>query len=246
MSATKPEADKLERERKINAITYADKQRPLIKFSFGSEACGIGQKLPGIVPRVLTLASNFSMPLYREYLMLLGFASVSRKACETLLSQGPGSAILIVVGGAQESLNAQPGKMDLTLKHRKGFVRVAMRCGADLVPTIGFGENDIYKQADNHEGSWLYSLQQNVKRMLGFTIPIIEGRGLFHASFGWMPYQRPINVVIGEPVQVTHTKEPTDEEVDAMHERYVQALFKLYEAHKDTLLPDRLNELHLE
>lgn len=94
------------------------------------------------------------------------------------------------------------------------------------MPTIGFGENDIYKQADNHEGSWLYSLQQIVKRMVGFTIPIIEGRGLFHASFGWMPYQRPINVVIGEPVQVTHTKEPTDEEVDAMHERYVQALVK--------------------
>ncbi|KAI3620198.1 hypothetical protein CBS9595_002165 [Malassezia furfur] len=314
MSATKPEADKLEREKKINAITYADKQRPLFKclfqslavfhwilmpslcftipplwcitvpyliwslwiddapktgkrrsmwfrrlflmrlmrnyfpitlertvplpadrpylfgyhphgiiglgavVSFGSEACGIGQKLPGIVPRVLTLASNFSMPLYREYLMLLGFGSVARESCESLLSQGPGSAILIVVGGAQESLNARPGQMDLTLKNRKGFVRVAMRCG----------------------------LQQNVKRMVGFTIPIIEGRGLFHASFGWMPYQRPINVVIGEPVQVTHTKEPTDEEVDAMHERYVQALVKLYEAHKDTLLPDRLNELHLE
>ncbi|KAI3628362.1 DGA1 [Malassezia furfur] len=205
--------------------------------SFGSEACGIAQKLPGIVPRVLTLASNFNMPLYREYLMLLGFGSVSRESCETLLSQGPGSAILIVVGGAQESLNARPGEMDLTLKNRKG---------ADLVPTIGFGENDIYKQADNHEGSWLYSLQQHVKRLAGFTIPIIEGRGLFHASFGWMPYQRPINVIIGEPVQVTHTKEPTDEEVDAMHERYVQALIKLYEAHKDELLPDRLNELHLE
>ena len=97
--------------------------------SFGSEACGIAQKLPGIVPRVLTLASNFNMPLYREYLMLLGFGSVSRESCETLLSQGPGSAILIVVGGAQESLNARPGEMDLTLMNRKGFVRVAMRTG---------------------------------------------------------------------------------------------------------------------
>lgn len=38
MSATKPEADKLEREKKINAITYADKQRPLFKCLFQSLA----------------------------------------------------------------------------------------------------------------------------------------------------------------------------------------------------------------
>lgn len=60
---------------------------------------------------------------------------------------------------------------------------------------LGFGENDIYVQADNHNGSWLYWLQQKIKRSLGFTVPIIIGRGLSHRAFGWMPYQRPIHVV---------------------------------------------------
>ncbi|WFD43853.1 2-acylglycerol O-acyltransferase [Malassezia psittaci] len=195
-------------------------------ISFGTEACGFSEKFPGITPSLLTLASNFKIPLYRDYLLGLGFSSVSRNSCENILRKGPGSAIVIVVGGAQESLKSRPGVMNLTLEHRKGFVRVAMRTGADLVPTLGFGENELFNQANNQEGTWLYRLQQILKHSLGFTVPAIAGRGLLHDSFGLMPYQRPITIVTGEPVQVLHTENPTEEEVDEMHKRYIQALEK--------------------
>lgn len=56
---------------------------------------------------------------------------------------GPGSALTIVVGGAAESLSAHPGTADLTLKRRKGFIKLAIRQGADLVPVFSFGENDV-------------------------------------------------------------------------------------------------------
>lgn len=56
---------------------------------------------------------------------------------------GPGSALTIVVGGAAESLSAHPGTADLTLKRRMGFIKLAMRSGADLVPVFSFGENDV-------------------------------------------------------------------------------------------------------
>lgn len=56
---------------------------------------------------------------------------------------GPGSALTIVVGGAAESLSARPGTADLTLKRRMGFIKLAMRQGADLVPVFSFGENDV-------------------------------------------------------------------------------------------------------
>lgn len=42
---------------------------------------------------------------------------------------GPGNGVMIVVGGAAESLNAHPGTNDLTLKKRMGFVKVAIRAG---------------------------------------------------------------------------------------------------------------------
>lgn len=53
-----------------------------------------------------------------------------------------GRGITIVIGGAQESLFAKPGTM--TLKMRKGFLRVAVRTGAHVVPVLSFGENGMF------------------------------------------------------------------------------------------------------
>jgi 2-acylglycerol O-acyltransferase 2 len=56
---------------------------------------------------------------------------------------GPGSAITIVVGGAEESLHARPGVLELILKKRHGFIRIAIESGSLLVPILSFGENGI-------------------------------------------------------------------------------------------------------
>jgi 2-acylglycerol O-acyltransferase 2 len=85
-------------------------------------------------------------------MMLHGVASVSKKSCANILAQGPGSAITIVVGGAAESLAAHPGTADLTLKKRYGFIKMAIRAGADLVPVFSFGENDVSGPRDAHMG----------------------------------------------------------------------------------------------
>lgn len=47
------------------------------------------------------------------------------------------------MGGAAESLAAHPGTADLTLRKRMGFIKMAIREGADLVPVFSFGENDV-------------------------------------------------------------------------------------------------------
>ena len=96
---------------------------------FGTDGAHVSKLFPGIRPHLLTLHSNFNWPIFRDYLMALGMASVSRESCETILRGKPGSAIVIVVGGAQESLSAHPGHMDLTLERRLGFIRVAMHTG---------------------------------------------------------------------------------------------------------------------
>jgi 2-acylglycerol O-acyltransferase 2 len=58
-------------------------------------------------------------------------------------ANGPGSAITIVVGGAEESLHARPGVTELVLKKRHGFIRMAIETGSLLVPILSFGENGI-------------------------------------------------------------------------------------------------------
>lgn len=126
-------------------------------------ATGFSTLFPGLKPHLMTLASNFKIPLYRDLLLALGVCSVSMPSCTNILKQGervtllgleistymvtstsgPGSALTIVVGGAAESLSAHPGTADLTLKRRMGFIKLAIRQGADLVPVFSFGENDV-------------------------------------------------------------------------------------------------------
>ncbi len=69
-------------------------------------------------------------PIKSKYFPTLGVCDVSRESIEWIVTkQGPGNAAVIVVGGAAEALEARPGNYKLTLKNRKGFVKLAMRTG---------------------------------------------------------------------------------------------------------------------
>ena len=163
--------------------------------AFATEACGFSQLFPGITNTLLTLDSNFRIPFYRDYALRMGLASVSRESCENLLShggpngEGMGRAITIVVGGARESLDAKPFSLRLVLKKRKGFVKLAVRTGADLVPVLAFGENDLYDQLDMNAHPYVHRLQLLVKRVMGFTVCVLHPpKSLLPKSY---PYPTP-------------------------------------------------------
>ncbi|ATZ45509.1 Bcdga1 [Botrytis cinerea B05.10] len=219
--------------------------------AFATEALGFSQLFPGIKNTLLTLDTNFRIPLYREYALAMGLASVSKESCENLLSkggpnrEGMGRAITIVVGGAAESLDAQPYSLRLVLKRRKGFVKMAIRTGADLVPVLAFGENDLYDQfsADSHP--WIHKFQLLVKKLMGFTIPLFHARGVFNYDVGLMPYRRPLNIVVGRPIKVIQSKTPEQQDIDRVHEEYVTELERLWDLWKDDFAPNRKGELQL-
>uniref|UniRef100_A0A8C4RKK1 Diacylglycerol O-acyltransferase 2 n=1 Tax=Erpetoichthys calabaricus TaxID=27687 RepID=A0A8C4RKK1_ERPCA len=89
----------------------------------GTEATGFSKKIPGICPHLATLSGNFRLPLPQDYLLSGGICPVNRKAIDYIFSKsGTGNS----VGGAAESLDCTPGKNIVTLKNRKGFVKLAL------------------------------------------------------------------------------------------------------------------------
>ncbi|KAF9528937.1 diacylglycerol acyltransferase-domain-containing protein [Crepidotus variabilis] len=211
--------------------------------TFATEATGFSNAFPGIKPHLLTLASNFTMPFYRDILLALGVCSVSKESCSNILKSGPGSSITIVVGGAAESLSAHPGTADLTLRKRLGFIKVAIQHGADLVPVFSFGENDIYQQMPNEKGTTVYALQRKFQSIFGFTLPLFHGRGLLNYNIGLMPYRRRIVAVIGRPIHVEQCDKPTLEELTRVQKKYIEELTRIWNAYKDTFAKARLREL---
>ncbi|KAI9840660.1 MAG: diacylglycerol O-acyltransferase 1 [Sclerophora amabilis] len=217
--------------------------------AFATEALGFSQLFPGIDNTLLTLDSNFRVPIYRNYALAMGLGSVSRESCENLLSkggpngEGMGRGITIVVGGARESLDAQPHSLRLVLKRRKGFVKLAIRTGADLVPVLGFGENEIYDQLDSESHPAIHKVQLLAKKVLGFTVPLFHARGVFNYDVGLLPYRRPLNVIVGRPIKVVRQEVPEAAYVDEIHAQYVSELEGLWTEWKDEFAKERTGEL---
>ena len=204
-------------------------------LSFCTEALNFSQLFPGITSTLLTLDANFRIPLYREYALALGLAGVSAKSCRNLLSKGgprgdgTGRAITIVVGGARESMIAAPKTLRLMVKDRKGFIKLALRTGADVVPVLAFGENDLYSHVDSTRFPLVQKIQGIVKGLTGWETPLFYGQGLWSGSWGLLAYRTPIDIVVGRPVGVSvKMEEPGDDEIDRIHGLYLKELERMW------------------
>jgi len=200
-------------------------------MAFATDALDFPRLFPGIRPRLLTLKHFHYLPGIREMLLSNGCCAASRESIETLLRNPSGTAAVLVVGGAREVMYCDEDKIELVMSRRKGFIRLALKHGRDLVPTFSFGENFVYDQLlANPEGSWVRRFQDWWQRWLLVIPPIfMNGRGMFQYTAGSMPHRRPITVVVGAPIKVSLVLDPTPEEVDRVHTEYLAALKELYE-----------------
>ncbi|KAM0486770.1 hypothetical protein ACHAPX_000033 [Trichoderma viride] len=222
--------------------------------AFSTNALGFSAKFPGITNTLLTLESNFRIPFYRDWILTMGMASVSKESIRNTLTRGGpkndgiGRAVTIVVGGARESLTAQPGALRLILKGRKGFVKMALRTGADLVPVLSFGENDLYDQLTAETHPMVHKFQMFVLKVFKFTLPAIHGRGILNYDVGLMPYRREVNIVVGKPIRIDTPpcEQPLQEDVDRYHELYVEEIEKIWETYKDQFAKGRMSELVID
>lgn len=203
--------------------------------NFATEATGFEKAFPGINLRLLTLNANFRIPFYGLYLTILNLCDSSKESCNYILAKGKGNSLMLVLGGAKESLDARPSsEYLLTLKSRKGFVKIALANGASLVPVFSFGENDLYEQVANPRGSKLREIQVNIQKRLGYAVPFFKGRGIFQYAVGFLPNRHAIDTYVGEPIHLPKIEREkiTSELVDKYHAEYVEALTRLFDTHK--------------
>ncbi|XP_066578415.1 2-acylglycerol O-acyltransferase 1 [Amia ocellicauda] len=201
--------------------------------NFCTTASGFGGLFPGLSPHLLMLPFWFKVPFIRDYLMSGGLVSSEKRSVSHILSRpGGGNVAVLAVGGAPEALEARPGALTLQVLNRKGFIKLALKHGAHLVPVFSFGENELFDQLENPAGSALRGLQERLQKLMGIALPLFHARGVFQYSWGLLPYRRPIRTVVGWPIAVPLTPSPSPEEVDALHARYLQGLSQLFEEHK--------------
>ncbi|KAG7496343.1 2-acylglycerol O-acyltransferase 2-A-like [Solea senegalensis] len=203
--------------------------------NFCTESTGFSCLFPGLRSHLLMLPFWFRVPLFRDYIMCGGLVSSAKSSLSYLVSCPEGGQVAVIaVGGAPEALDARPGALKLQIKNRKGFIKLALKHGAQLVPVFSFGENELFDQMENPAGSSLRTLQNRLQSIMGVALPLFHARGVFQYSFGLIPYRKSIHTVVGKPISVTQTPSPSSEDIESLHAIYLQSLTDLFEQHKHT------------
>ena len=100
---------------------------------------------------------------------MMGLCNSSKRSLKNCLSEPANGVTTLVVGGAQEALQGTDDTIELILKNRKGFVKLALETGADLVPCFGFGEQQIFQMLQMPEGSKMRRFQEWFKKKTTFS-----------------------------------------------------------------------------
>ncbi|KAJ3628316.1 hypothetical protein MTP99_015629 [Tenebrio molitor] len=192
--------------------------------TFASFVDGYHQVFPNHRPYTTVLSIQFWMPVIRELFLSVGAVSVSAPSIKYLLNNEKGGNIVsILIGGADESKYSKPGKYKIILNKRKGFVKMALQTGSPLVPVISFGETDVFDQLDFPGFGFLRDLVKNTLQ-IGLVIP----KGTYLVC----PNRVRVSTVVGRPIDVEKTDNPTSEQIDKLHQEFVDGIKKLFEEYK--------------
>ena len=135
---------------------------------------------------------------------------------------------MILVGGELEQLLGQRGEHTIYIRKRKGFVKLALRFGVDIVPIYVFGETELYATS-----TFLFDFRWWLSKNFHVAIPLFCGPSVL---WPFAPYtDKPLVACVGKPIELKKTAEPTQQEIDEVHEKYIQEIIRVFDANKDEL-----------
>jgi 2-acylglycerol O-acyltransferase 2 len=176
---------------------------------------------PGIFARWGSFSMAFLMPGIREFSLFSSCLDAQKKYLEKAIARGEN--IELLPGGIDE-MNLTDGtskETQLVMKDRKGFTKLAIENGLDIVPGFCFGEKWIHKTVK------LPGIVQSFLRPLRMSGTMLKGRGL-----SFLGEKKPLAFVWGQPIQVKQQKPVEEAYLDEIHEQVMQSVQRIFDQYK--------------
>lgn len=175
--------------------------------------------------RILVSSTIFRAPIIRHFWWWMGCRPASWKSFEELLKAG--RTVAICPGGVRECMYMTHGQEVAYLKRRTGFVRLAVRHKAALVPVFAFGQTPQYSYIRLLSGR--VGLLSSLAARMGFVPMVVWG--LWGLPF---PRQIPLRIVVGVPIEVTCDGDGSDEEkvVEECLAKFIEAMEVMYKKYR--------------
>lgn len=129
-------------------------------------------------------------------------------------------SVALYVGGLLELFLSRTDREVVVLARRKGFVKLALRHNAKLVPVYYFGNTTCLSALNSGPLA-------AISRKFGVSLTLFWGRW-------FLPLPRPVKLVYvrGRPIDLPHIPEPTKDDIDKWHRVYCAKLLELFDAYK--------------
>jgi len=192
---------------------------------------GWGALFPGQRSCLVGVANvMFGVPWFGMILSWMGMIPADQKSCDLAVNAHhnlaiiPGGIAEMTLYHGDDGASTPPGSSisTLFLSKRQGFIRLAMKHGYTIVPVYSFGEDRVFRRY-----SWARDWRIYLSRRFRIALELFRGRW-----FTLMPFRVPLRVVVGPPIAVRHTAEPTEAEVNEALAKYIAAVRELFEQHK--------------
>eukprot|EP01089_Gocevia_fonbrunei_P019045 TRINITY_DN6601_c0_g1_i1.p1 TRINITY_DN6601_c0_g1~~TRINITY_DN6601_c0_g1_i1.p1 ORF type:complete len:387 (+),score=25.70 TRINITY_DN6601_c0_g1_i1:160-1320(+) len=171
--------------------------------------------LPGLRIEQVIASTLLMVPIISHLCRWLGAHPATKKEINSIIDRG--SSVSLLPGGVAEIFLSSKETEKIFLKNRKGFVKIALERGLSLVPVYHFGNTQLYDYCG------LSSLSRKVR---------ISCLAFYGRFFSPIPYQHPIMMVVGRPIEVKRVENPTEAEVDDLHAKFVGELKNLFDKYK--------------
>lgn len=93
----------------------------------------IKKKLESFIFNLKKKKKNHTIIIFKKLFIVeitvLGFRASCEKCLINILNGKKGNGSLLLVGGTTEAFQSYPGPINIVIKNRKGFIRVALKTG---------------------------------------------------------------------------------------------------------------------
>lgn len=158
---------------------------------------------------------------------IFGLISASKKnLIKTFQKKGAHGTVVLYVGGMAELFLSCEHVEKLYLEKRKGFIKLALTQGIDIVPVYLFGNTSVLSVLKT-------GLLATISRRLQVSLTYIWGR--------WnLPIPRDVKLlyVTGQPLGLPKIENPTQEDIDKYHRQYCDQVKRIFEKYKENAGPE--------
>ncbi|KRW99680.1 hypothetical protein PPERSA_03481 [Pseudocohnilembus persalinus] len=159
---------------------------------------------------------------FRLFVSLMGKTSCVGKKYMTQLME-KGESVALIPGGFEEGSFHTYGLEQTYLKSKFGFVKLALKYGYSLTPVYGFKECFTFHNIKGFDNMKKFCSKWSVPFCLFWgnnLAPMLPQR------------QHGLHIVIGKSMKLPQIKNPSKEEVQYYHAKYLDEVNNLFERHK--------------